>query len=55
MFLNLLVNLFASWEEIFYLAGKTGEAGKQRNIHGKYNISATTFPSLFKARLMTTL
>ena len=49
MFLNLLGNIFASWETNFVSATKFPEVGKQRNIDKKRNVSATMFLSLPRA------
>ena len=43
MFLNLLGNIFASWD---ISATMFPEVGKQGNIDRKHNVSATMFPSL---------
>ena len=48
-FLNLLRNIFASWEENFVSATMFPEVNKQGNIDRKRNVSATMFPSLPKA------
>ena len=48
-FLNLLENIFASWEANFVSATMFPELGKQGNIDKKHNVSATIFPSLPKA------
>ena len=44
MFLNLLGNIFASWEANFVSATMFPEVGKQGNIDRKHNVSATMFP-----------
>ena len=49
MFLNLLGNIFASWEANFVSATMFYEVGKQGNIDKKHNVSATIFPSLLRA------
>ena len=46
MFLNLLGNIFASWERNFVSATMFLEVGKQGNICRKHNVSATMFPTL---------
>ena len=46
MFLNLLGNIFASWEANFVSATMFAEVGKQVNIDRKHNVFATMFPSL---------
>ena len=47
IFLNLLGNIFASWEANFVSAIMFLEVGKQGNIDSrKHNVSATMFPSL---------
>ena len=46
IFLNLLGNIFASWEANFVSATMFHEVGKQGNIDRKHNVSATMFPSL---------
>ena len=51
MFLNLLGNIFASWETNFVPATMFPEAGKQGYIDRKRNVSATMFPSLPRALL----
>ena len=48
-FLNLLENIFTSWEANFVSATMFPELGKQGNIDKKHNVSATIFPSLPKA------
>ena len=45
MFLNLLGNIFASWEANFVSATMFPEVGKQGNINRKHNVSATMFPT----------
>ena len=45
MFLNLLGNIFASWEANFSSATMFSEVGKQGNINRKHNVSVTMFPS----------
>ena len=49
MFLNLLGNIFASWEANFVSATMFPEVGKQGKIDKKHNVSATMFPSLPRA------
>ena len=49
LFLNLLGNIFASWQANYVSATMFPEVGKQENIHGKHNVSATMFPSLPRA------
>ena len=50
MFLNLLGNIFASWEAInFVYVTMFPEVSKQGNINRKRNVSATMFPSLPRA------
>ena len=46
MFLNLLGNIFASWETNFVSATVFPEVGKQGNIDRKHSVSATMFLSL---------
>ena len=45
MFLNLLGNIFASWETNFVPATIFFLMGKQGNIDRKYNVFATIFSS----------
>ena len=52
MFLNLLGNIFASWEANFVSATMFPEVGKQGNVDKKQNVSATMFPSLPRALVM---
>ena len=47
--LNLLRNIFASWEANFVSATMFPEVGKQGNIDRKHNVSATLFSSLPRA------
>ena len=49
MFLNLLGNIFASWEANFVSATMFPEVGRQGNIDRKHNVSATMFRSLLRA------
>ena len=49
MFLNLLGNIFASWEANFVSATMFSEMRKQGNIDRKFNVSTTTFHSLPRA------
>ena len=49
MFLNLLRNIFASWEANSVSATMFTEVDKQGNIDKKHNVSATMFPSLPRA------
>ena len=49
MFLNLLENIFASWEANFVSVTMFPEVGKQGSIGRKHNVSATMFPSLPRA------
>ena len=49
MFLNLLGNIFASWEANFVYVTMFPEVSKQGNINRKRNVSATMFPSLPRA------
>ena len=49
MFLNLLGNIFASWEANFVSATMFPEVGKQGNIGRKHNVSAAMFPGLPRA------
>ena len=49
MFLNLLRNIVASWEANFVSATMFPQVGKQGNIDGKRNVSATIFPSFPRA------
>ena len=51
MFLNLLGNIFASWEANFVSATMFSEVGKQGNTDRKHNVCATMFPSLPTALL----
>ena len=44
MFLNLLRNIFASWEANSVSATMFTEVDKQGNIDKKHNVSATMFP-----------
>ena len=46
MFLNLLGNIFASWEANYISATMFPEVGKQGNVVRKHNVFATKFPSL---------
>ena len=48
MFLNLLGNIFASWETNFVSATMFTKVGKQGNIDRKHKVSAL-FPSLPRA------
>ena len=49
MLLNLLGNIFASWEASFVSATMFPEVDKQGNIDRKHNVSAILFPSLSRA------
>ena len=49
MFLNLLRNIFVSWEANFVSAAMFPEVSKHGNIDRKHNASATMFLSLPKA------
>ena len=49
MFLNLLGNIFASWEANFVSAAMFPKVGKLGNIDRKHNVSATMFPTLPRA------
>ena len=46
MFLNLLRNIFISWDANFVSAAMFRAVGKQGNVNRKENVSATMFPSL---------
>ena len=46
MFLNLLGNIFASWEANFVSATMFPKVGKLGNIDRKHNVSATMFPTI---------
>ena len=49
IFLNLLGNIFASWEANFVSGTMFSEVGKQEDIDSKHNVSAFMFPSLPRA------
>ena len=49
MFLNLLGNIFASWEANFVSSTMFPRVGKLGNMDRKQNVSATMFPSLPRA------
>ena len=51
-FLNLLGNIFASWEVNFVSATMFPEVDRHRHIDRKHNVSATMFPSLPRALVM---
>ena len=46
MFLNLLGNIFDSWEVNFVSATMSPEVGRQGNIDRNHNVSATMFPEV---------
>ena len=49
LFLNLLGNIFASWEANFVSTTMFPDVGNQGNIDRKHNVSATMFPGLPRA------